>query len=139
MNQQELLQAFELFPDWEDRYRMIADLGQEMPHLPPEAISEDTRIKDCNTRAWLIAHLNDEEPPKLVFEADAETPLVRGLMALMLLPFRDKTPEAVLATDVDAFFGPLGLETALSPNRRAGMEALMHRVRELALEHRVLA
>ncbi|MBS0001507.1 MAG: SufE family protein, partial [Thioalkalivibrio sp.] len=81
----------------------------------------------------------DEDPPKLVLEADAETATVRGLMALMLLPFRDKTPEEVLATDPHEMFGPMGLESALSPTRRAGLEALLFRVRELAVEHSATA
>ena len=139
MNVQELMEAFQMLPDWEDRYKMIEDLGRHMPNLSDEQLTEENRIKDCNTQAWLIAHLSDEEPPKLVFQADAETSLVRGLMALMLLPFRDKTPEEVLATDPEELFGPLGLESALSPTRRAGMEALMFRVRELAIEHAATA
>ncbi|AHE98097.1 Fe-S metabolism protein SufE [Thioalkalivibrio paradoxus ARh 1] len=136
---QELMEAFQMLPDWEDRYKLIEDLGRHLPNLPEDQLTEDNRIKDCNTRAWLIAHLNDENPPKLVFEADGETATVRGLMALMLLPFRDKTPEEVLATDPDDLFGPMGLESALSPTRRAGMEALLFRVRELAVEHAATA
>jgi len=139
MNVQELMEAFEMLPDWEDRYKLIEDLGRSLPNLPDDQLTEDNRIKDCNTQAWLIAHLSDEDPPKMVFEADAETATVRGLMALMLLPFRDKTPAEVLATDPDELFGPLGLESALSPTRRAGLEALLFRVRELALEHTATA
>lgn len=135
MNEQELMTAFEMLPDWDDRFKMIEDLGHKMPTLPEEALNEDNRIKDCNTKAWLIAHLDESDPPRLVLEADAETSMVRGLMALMLLPFRDKTPEEVLNTDPYELFGPIGIDEALSPTRRAGMEALMFRVRELALEH----
>jgi cysteine desulfuration protein SufE len=133
MDIQELMEAFAMLPDWEDRYRMIEDLGRGLPTLPPEVLTEENRIKDCNTQAWLLAHLSDEDPRKLLFEADAETATVRGLMALMLLPFRDKTPEEVLETDPYEFFRPMGLEDALSPTRRAGMEALLFRVRELAV------
>lgn len=133
MDIQELMEAFAMLPDWEDRYRMIEDLGRGLPTLPADVLTEENRIKDCNTRAWLLAHLSDDEPPRLLFEADAETATVRGLMALMLLPFRDKTPEQVLETDPYEFFKPMGLEEALSPTRRAGMEALLFRVRELAV------
>jgi cysteine desulfuration protein SufE len=133
MDIQELMEAFAMLPDWEDRYRMIEDLGRGLPTLPPEVLTEENRIKDCNTQAWLLAHLSDEDPRRLLFEADAETATVRGLMALMLLPFRDKTPEEVLETDPYEFFRPMGLEDALSPTRRAGMEALLFRVRELAV------
>ncbi|TVP90261.1 MAG: SufE family protein [Thioalkalivibrio sp.] len=139
MKMQELMEAFEMLPDWEDRYKMIEDMGRQMPNLPAEQLTEETRIKDCNTKAWLVGHLSDEDPPKLVLEADAETATVRGLMALMLLPFRDKTPEEVLATDPYEMFGPMGLESALSPTRRAGLEALLFRVRELAVEHSATA
>lgn len=139
MNIQELMEAFEMLPDWEDRYHMIEELGKGLPTLPPGILVEENRIKDCNTQAWLIAHLNEEDPPRLVFEADAETATVRGLMALMLLPFRNKTPEEVMQTDPYEFFRPMGLEEALSPTRRAGMEALLFRVRELALMHMTTA
>jgi cysteine desulfuration protein SufE len=139
MNVQELMEAFEMLPDWEDRYKLIEDLGRHLPNLPDDQLTEANRIKDCNTQAWLIAHLNDEDPPKMVFEADAETATVRGLMALMLLPFRDKTPAEVLGTDPDDLFALIGLETALSPTRRAGMEALLFRVRSLAVEHSATA
>ncbi|WP_028484435.1 SufE family protein [Thioalkalivibrio sp. ALE17] len=135
MNEQELMTAFEMLPDWDDRFKMIEDLGSKMPALPDDARTETHRIKDCNTKAWLTAHLDDQDPPRLVFHADAETSMVRGLMALMLLPFRDKTPEGVLQTDPYEMFGQIGIDEALSPTRRAGMEALMFRIRELALEH----
>ena len=139
MNVQELMETFRMLPDWEDRYKLIEEIGRDLPNLSDDQLTEDNRIKDCNTQAWLIAHLSDDQPPKMVFEADAETATVRGLMALMLLPFRDKTPEQVLATDPEELFGPLGLESALSPSRRAGMEALMFRVRQLAVEHAATA
>lgn len=135
MNPQDVLEAFDLLPDWEDRFEFVAELGSGLPTMPGEQKTDANLVKGCNTRAWLTAHLSGDTPPRLVYEADAETPLVRGLVALLLVPFRDKTPAEVLATDAAAFFGPLGLEKHLSANRRAGMEAFIGRVMALAREH----
>ncbi|MCG6896034.1 MAG: SufE family protein [Thiocapsa sp.] len=135
MTQDEILEAFALLPDWEDRYQLIGDLGCALPAMAAGQKTEANRVKGCNTRAWLAAHLTDDQPPRLELEADAETPLVRGLVALLLIPFRDKTPAEILATDAKAFFAPLGIESALSPSRRAGMHALIARVRALAAAH----
>lgn len=135
MTQDEILEAFALLPDWEDRYQLIGDLGATLPAMPEALKTEANRVKGCDTRAWLVARLNADRPPLLELDADAETPLVRGLVALLLMPFRGKTPAEILATDVQAFFAPLGLESALSPRRRAGMDALIARVRALAAAH----
>jgi cysteine desulfuration protein SufE len=135
---QEWVEAFQMFPDWEDRYRMIEDLGRHLPPFPQAWRSEANRIQDCHTQAWLVVQPSATEegaPVTLHWLADAETVTVRGLMALGLLPFRDKTPAEVLATDPLTFLAPLGLEAALSPNRRAGLEALFLRIRQLALDH----
>ncbi len=125
-----------MLPDWDDRFEFVAELGGGLPSMPESQKTDANLVKGCNTRAWLTAHLSGDAPPRLVYEADAETPLVRGLVALLLVPFRDKTPEEVLATDPTAFFAPLGLEQHLSPNRRAGMEAFIKRVMGLAEESR---
>jgi cysteine desulfuration protein SufE len=66
------------------------------------------------------------------FRADAETPLVRGLVALLLVPFQRKTPQAVLETDARRYIAKLGLEEHLSPNRRVGMQHFIERVYQIA-------
>jgi len=132
MNTKDVLDAFELLDTWEARYELIADLSRE---LLPVADSEKTTtnlVQGCNTRTWLTGSLTDDDPPVIEYRADAETPLVRGLVALLLVPFQRETPDAVLETDPRDYIKRLGLAEHLSPNRRAGMEHFIERVFHIA-------
>jgi cysteine desulfuration protein SufE len=132
MNSQDVLDAFELLETWEARYEFIGDLSRE---LLPVADSEQTDlnlVKGCNTKTWLTGSLTDDDPPVIEYRADAETPLVRGLVALLLVPFQRKTPQAVLETDPRPYIAGTGLAEHLSPNRRAGMEHFIERVFQIA-------
>jgi len=134
MTADELIEVFEHLETWEERFHLISDLGRELKPIADEERIEVNQVAGCTTRTWLTAHLVPGSPPRLEYRADAEGPLVRGLVAVLLMPFQGKTPEAVLATDPRPFIARLGLEAALSPHRRAGMEAFLLRVRALASE-----
>lgn len=134
MNTQELLDSFEFLDTWDQRYEFIADLGRDLLPLDPREKTEANLIADCDTRTWLTARLAGN-PPVLEYRADAEGPLVRGLVVLLLTPFQGKTPEQVVATDPKDFISKLGFESALSAKRQAGMQAFLERVKEIAWSH----
>lgn len=140
MNTQDVLDAFELLDTWEARYEFIGDLSRQLLPLADEARHDGTLVKGCNTRTWLTGELTREpagdQSPVIAYRADAETPLVRGLVALLLVPFQHQTPEAVLETDAADYIGKIGLAEHLSPNRRAGMEHFIERVYQIARELR---
>lgn len=139
MDTQEVLEAFKYLQTWEERFELIADLGRELAPLADAERTAANLVPGCTTQTWLTGTLVGGDPPILEFRAEAETPLVRGLVALLLLPFRDKTPEEVLATDPRPFLEKLCLEQALSAKRRAGVEAFLDRVRRIALHYRSAA
>lgn len=132
MDVREVIDAFELLDNWEARYQFIGDLTRELLPLAESEKTDATLVKGCNTRTWLTASLTTDDPPRLEYRADAETPLVRGLVALLLVPFQGKTPEAVLETDARDYINRIGLAEHLSPNRRAGMEHFLERVYRIA-------
>lgn len=134
----DLIEAFELMETWEERYELIGELERELVPIPESEKTDEALVKGCNTRTWLSAHLGKGDPRRLEYRADAEGPLVRGLVAVLLLPFQGKTPEEVLATDPRPYIDRLGLEAALSPTRQAGMGAFLERVRTLARRAQVL-
>jgi cysteine desulfuration protein SufE len=131
VNTDEILEAFELLPEWEARYEFISDLGKGLAPMPQGDKTDQNRVRGCNTPAWLTGHLC-AATGILAWRADAEGPLVRGLMVLLLAPFQGKSPAQILATDPRGFFERLGIEQHLSPSRRLGMHALIARVREIA-------
>lgn len=138
MNAQELIESFELLDSWEERYQLIGELERELIPIPEFEKTEEALVQGCTTRTWLSGHLVGADPPVMEYLADAEGPLVRGLVAVLLLPFQGKTPQEVLDTDPRPYIERLGLESALSVQRRAGMEAFLDRVRVLARRAEVL-
>ena len=132
MDIQSIFDAFELLESWDERFDLIADLGRELLPISDEERGDNNLVPGCDTRTWLVGHLSDENPPVITFHADAEGPLVRGLVALLLMPYRGMTPEEVLAFDPGPYVRKLGLEQALSMKRRAGMMAFFTRLKQIA-------
>jgi cysteine desulfuration protein SufE len=132
MHTKDVLDAFELLDNWEARYEFIGELSRELLPLAASEKTEASLVKGCNTKTWLTASLTTDRPPVIEYRADAETPLVRGLVALLLVPFQHKTPAEVLETDARDYINRIGLAEHLSPNRRAGMEHFIERVYQIA-------
>jgi cysteine desulfuration protein SufE len=128
----DIYEAFELMERWEDRYELIGDLGRELLTISEAERTEANLVQGCNTRTWLTGALTSDDPPLVEYRADAETPLVRGLVALLLIPFQHKRPDEILATDPGPYIDRLGLAEHLSANRRAGMEHFIERVYQIA-------
>ncbi|WP_295879494.1 SufE family protein [uncultured Thiohalocapsa sp.] len=132
MKTKDVLDAFELLDTWEARYEFIGDLSRELLPVAEREKTDANLVKGCNTKTWLTGDLTDGDPPVIEYRADAETPLVRGLVALLLVPFQGRTPEAVLETDPRDYIAKTGLAEHLSANRRAGMEHFIERVFQIA-------
>ena len=132
MDVQQIIDTFELLPDWDDRYEFITELGHKLAPFPEADKTDQNLVRGCTTRTWLTGHLSAGEPPVVEYRAEAEGTLVRGLVVLLLVPFQGKTPQEVLATDPSDFIGKLGLEEHLSPNRRVGMFAFIDRLKAIA-------
>lgn len=132
MTTDDVIDAFELLGDWDARYEFIGELASQLATLPDNEHQDSNLVKGCNTRTWLTAGPQPADPARIEYRADAETPLVRGLVALLLVPFQHQTPAQVLETDPSDYIAHLGLAEHLSANRRAGMEHFLERVYQLA-------
>ena len=132
MDLQRIIDTFEMFPDWNQRYEFINDLGQQLAAFPETDKTDQNLVQGCTTRTWVVGCLSGAEPAVMEYKADAEGALVRGIVALLLLPFQNKTPQEVLAHDPRNFIEKLGLEEHLSLNRRMGMYAFIAKVKAIA-------
>ncbi|HLU48891.1 MAG TPA: SufE family protein [Planctomycetota bacterium] len=130
----ELLANFELLGDWEERYRYIIDLGRKLPPLADEDRTEENRVHGCQATVWLKETLAPTEPPTIEIRADSDAHIVKGLIAILIVLYSGKTPDAVLALDPRPIFESLGLDRFLSPTRHNGLYAMVERVRTLASE-----
>lgn len=125
----ELAESFALFDNWEDRYRYLIDLGHRLPSMDNALKTEDSLVRGCTSRVWLVAEIKGG---KFRFTADSDAQIVRGLIYLLMVAYQDKTPAEIAAIQIEKEFEQIGLNRHLSPNRRNGFFAMVERIRSLA-------
>jgi len=127
--QKQIVAEFSNLNDWEDRYKKLIELGKSLPDLPDVKKIEDYKVKGCQSQVWIHASLRDG---RIVFEADSDALLVRGLVALLMRAYSDATPSEILATPPD-FVKEIGLESKLSPSRANGLYSMIKQIKFYAL------
>lgn len=125
----EILDDLAFFDDWEERYKYIIDLGKELPPMDASLQTAERLVKGCQSNVWLDVAV---EGDKLRFVVDSDAHIVRGLLALVLAAFDNKTASGILAFDVDAYFKSLDLERHLSPTRGNGLKAIVAKIQAIA-------
>lgn len=127
--QQAVIAEFSGLADWEDRYKKLIELGKVLPELPENKKLEDFKVKGCQSQVWIHARL---EGGRVIFEADSDALLVRGLVALLLRVYSDATPKEILETHPD-FVKEIGLESKLSPSRANGLFSMVKQMKYYAM------
>lgn len=125
----QLYEDFSLLTDWEDRYRHIIELGRNLPTLTESERTPPNKVEGCMSQVWLVAQ---REGGKIIFKADSDAHIVKGLIAILLMAYSNKTPEQIRAVNIEQVFDRLGLGQHLSPVRRNGFFAMVGRIRALA-------
>ena len=128
-----VITAFEMMPSWQERYRLIIDMGRKIQELPPEEYSDENLLDGCMSNVWMTAERDDSvDPPVMRYRADSDSQIVKGLIALVLEVFNNRPPEEVVTADIESVFQQLELEQHISSGRRNGLSSMVRRVRELA-------
>ena len=122
---------FAFLDDWEDRYRYVLELGHSLEPLSEEAHNDVNKVRGCVSQVWLEREprTNAEGGSILHYRGDSDSHLVRGLIAIAIALFSDRTPDQILAVDANAAFRELGLEQHLTPQRSNGVRAMVDRIR----------
>lgn len=126
----EVQEAFELLPDWEERYRYVIELGRSLPALTAEERNKENKVDGCVSQVWLVADL--DQGASLHFRADSDAHIVRGLLAILLRLYDGRSPSEIMAVDARGLLDGLDLEGHLSPSRTNGLFAMVQRIRSLA-------
>ena len=129
--QDEVIEEFEAFDDWLERYQLIIDYAKELEKNPfPEADRTDTNLIDgCQSKVWFTARLQDG---KLYLKGDSDALLVKGIVALLLYVLSGHTPKEILETEL-YFIDRIGLREHLSPTRSNGVVAMLKQIKLYAL------
>ena len=130
----ELADNFELLGDWDARYEYISDLGERLEPLQETDKTDATKVHACMSNVWIVGALQDAPAGTIHYRAECDTPIIRGVIAILLLVYTDKTPGEALALDADELFERLGLFEHLSPTRHVGIYAIVERIRAVARE-----
>jgi cysteine desulfuration protein SufE len=131
MSIDDIIDDFALIDDWEERYRYVIELGRALPGMPESAHTEENRVRGCASQVWLETHVsrNDKGEPVLSFKADSDAHIVRGLVAIILALYSDKTAREILSVDALGAFEKLGLFEHLTPQRSNGVRSMVERIR----------
>lgn len=127
MTLEKIISDFEFIEEWEDRYRYVIDLGDQLEPYPEELKTAETKVQGCVSQVWLTSELEAQEN-KIILTGDSDAHIVRGLMAIVFAIFSGKSPEEILKIDVQAIFKTLGLNEHISPQRSNGLNAMVKRI-----------
>jgi len=128
MAAQEALQSFEQARGWEQRARLLMQMGDRLAPLSDAEKCENNRVHGCESLVWLVAEQQDGQ---WRFKASSDARLLRGLLALLLVRVQGLDSGELVGLDLREWFTRLGLERQLSPSRSNGLHAVLQRMAEL--------
>jgi len=130
----EIVENFELFDDWEDRYRYVIELGREMEPLPETYKTDAWKVDGCASQVWLVPDVLRDEAERecLTFRGDSDAMIVRGLIAVLRALYCGRPLAEIPAINAQAELARLGLDQHLSAQRSNGLKAMVRRLTELA-------
>lgn len=123
--QEELVEEFAMFDDWMQRYEYMIDLGKSLPLIDQQNKTDDRVIKGCQSKVWLDAELKGD---KMVFSADSDAIITKGIIAILIRTFNNQTPTAILNSNTD-FIDKIGLKEHLSATRANGLTSMIKKLK----------
>ena len=133
--QKDIVDEFSIFEDWLDRYNYLIELGNDLPEIDPQYKTNEYLINGCQSKVWLHADLADG---KLVFSADSDAIIVKGIVALLVKVLNGRTPDEIVENKL-FFIDEIGLSQNLSPTRSNGLLAMVKKMRLYAIAYQAKA
>lgn len=125
----DIIDNFEFLDDWDDRYRYLIELGRTLDPIDESERTDVTKVQGCVSQVWLISAVHDADGvPRLLYRGDSDAMIVRGLIAIVIALYSDKTPQTILETDADVVFDKIGLREHLTPQRSNGLSSMLQRI-----------
>ena len=127
--QSEIIDDFEMFEDWIQKYEYLIDLGKDLPPINQKYKTEEYIIKGCQSRVWLHAENNHG---KIIFTADSDAIMTKGIVAILISVLSNQTPEDIITSKLD-FIKKIGLNEQLSPTRANGLVSMIKKMKLYAI------
>jgi cysteine desulfuration protein SufE len=129
--QNEIIEEFAMFDDWEERYQYMIDLGKTLPLIDEQFKDEDHIIKGCQSKVWVHADMDDN---KVRFTADSDAIITKGIIAILIRVFSNQHPGAIIESNTD-FIDKIGLKQHLSPTRANGLVSMIKQLKMYAIAY----
>ena len=129
--QNDIIDEFSMFEDWEERYQYMIDLGKTLPLIDEQYKTEDHIIKGCQSRVWVHANLEND---KVVFTADSDAVITKGIIAILIRVFSNQSPKDIIDANTD-FIDEIGLKEHLSPTRANGLVSMIKQLKMYAVAY----
>lgn len=129
--QEEIIDEFAFFEDWMQRYEYLIELGKSLPLIDEKYKTEDRLINGCQSRVWIHADLVDD---KLIFTADSDAIITKGIIALLIRVFSNQSPNDIAQASI-RFIDEIGLKEHLSPTRANGLVSMIKQLKNYAIAY----
>jgi cysteine desulfuration protein SufE len=129
--QNEIIDEFSMFEDWDERFQYVIDLGKGLPLIDENYKKDENTIKGCQSKVWLHGEIHNE---KIVFTADSEAIITKGIIAILIRVFSNQNPSDILEANTD-FIDAIGLKSHLSPTRANGLVSMIKQIKMYALAY----
>ena len=127
--QDEIVDEFSMFDDWDERFQYVIDLGKSLPVIEEKHKVEENIIKGCQSKVWLHG---EEQDGKIVFTADSDAIITKGIIAILIRVFSNQKAADILEADTK-FIDEIGLKDQLSPTRANGLVSMIKQIKMYAL------
>lgn len=127
----DIVDEFSFLEDWADKYQQLIDQGRHLAPLPDKYRNDGCKLSGCQSTVWFAAETDAKG--RLIYHADSDAAIVKGLIALLLRVYSGQLPEDILATSAD-FLNQIGLDRHLSATRKNGLASMMAAIRQAAAE-----
>jgi len=129
---EDIVDSLGFFDDWEERYRFIIDLGKQLPEMDEALRTDDRLMGGCQSQVWIESQFQDGA---IYFVVDSDAHIVRGLLGMVMCAYDGRSPEEILAFNIEDYFEQLDLVKHLSPTRGNGLRSMVARIRQIAESH----
>ncbi len=132
--EEEIIEAFSWFENWEEKYEYIIELGKKLPALDEKFKVGENIIKGCQSTVWLVAEFRDN---KVFYQADSDALIVKGLVSMLVSVLSGHTPDEILNAQMD-FIREIGMMTHLAQTRSNGLVAMVKQIKNYALAYKTM-
>ncbi len=129
--QEEIIDEFDMFEDWMQRYEYMIELGKSLPLIDAQYKTDEHLINGCQSKVWVHADLKDD---KVVFTADSDAIITKGIIAILIRVYSNQTPQAIAQADT-GFIDQIGLKEHLSPTRANGLVSMIKQIQLYAIAY----